>query len=72
MRQRLTRAFGDQAETTKKVIRDIRSKAIKSTSTSIKDMDLRRRADAETQQLYTTMVKNIDELVDRKQKEIAL
>jgi ribosome recycling factor len=35
-------------------------------------MDLRRRADAETQQLYTTMVKNIDELVDRKQKEIAL
>lgn len=70
VRERVARSFGEQAETSKRIVRDIRTTAINSTATAIKDLDARRQYEGATQKLYAAVLKKIDDLVAAKQKSI--
>lgn len=70
LRDKMASSLGGLAETTKRQLRDIRTTAINSCSSAIKDMDMKRQFDTSTQKLFENGNKKVDELISAKQKEL--
>lgn len=66
----MAKGLGEQAEASKRIIRDVRTTVINSTNRVIRDLDLKRQVEVMAQKLYTDMSRKADDLVLLKQKEI--
>lgn len=70
LRERMAAALSPTAEVTKRHLREVRTAAMNSCSSAIKDHDVKRLAEGETQKLYTNLCKKVDEIIAAKKKEI--
>ncbi|PJF16500.1 hypothetical protein PSACC_03689 [Paramicrosporidium saccamoebae] len=74
LREKMAKGLSEQAEIAKRIVRDIRTTALNSTTSAIKDLDLKRRVEMSTQKVYSSIMKKIEDqvaLADILKKQIA-
>ena len=70
VRESIAKSTSELSESCKRRLRGVRASAINAASANIKNIDIRRRGEAEIQNLYLLKAKIIDEMVSKKCKEL--
>jgi ribosome recycling factor len=70
LRDKLAKSLAGPSDAAKKDIREIRTKLVNACKEAVKDLNLKKQSDLAVEKLQDEMLKKIDELLSRKQREI--